>query len=443
MPALLLAAPNIQFENNVSTETVARNIHDSSMRNLEWLALLPETEQECLLVGGGPSLTGDVAEIAARQKNGAYVLALNGAAKFLNTHGITPDALMVLDARAGKNEAFLDCSAKMVFLASQCDPALFTQARQSVTLFHIDTENIGYYVPGEREIQAVGGGASVGLIAMSLAYARGFRTMHLYGYDSSRQDLAHHAYVQPANDEDDVIEVTVKGRNFRAAPWMVVQVEQFQLLLPQLLELGCEISVHGSGLLPFVAWHRMLPQTPITELDKYTRMWAYPSYGHISPGEGIAALFVERCQPSGKVIDFGCGSGKGGAKIAELTDCDVRLLDFVEAGVVQDVAGHLPFIQCDLVAGTAERGDFGFCADLMEHLPPEQVSGVISNILASVPKVFFQISTVSDSYGDLIGCELHLTIQPYAWWLAALSEHGNVTWSQEGPISSMFIVERV
>jgi hypothetical protein len=35
---------------------------------------------------------------------------------------------------------------------------------------------------------------------------------------------------------------------------MVAQVNQWQDLAGQLRNLGCDITVHGDGLLPYVAW---------------------------------------------------------------------------------------------------------------------------------------------------------------------------------------------
>jgi glycosyltransferase involved in cell wall biosynthesis len=247
----------LEVVNNVNHETIVRNIDTNSRRDIDWLELKPENSKEVLIVGGGPSLSGDVEEIRKKISEGAYVVALNGAASFLNGKDIHPDTQVIIDARR-ENLRFLDAwtTGPEVFLASQCDPSLFDLAGDA-TLFHVDIPNLGAYVPGDRPIQAVGGGVTVGLIAMSIAYTLGFRTMHLYGYDSSYSDDAHHAYTQPENDGEPVLEAHVSGRTFKCAPWMVVQTNQFQDLAKQLIELGCEIQVHGRGLLPTVAWAMM------------------------------------------------------------------------------------------------------------------------------------------------------------------------------------------
>jgi hypothetical protein len=280
-----VGTPEIEVKNNVNHSTIVRNIDINSRRDIPWIAIGEQASQEVLIVGGGPSLLHDIEEIRTKQRDQlAFVIALNGAASFLNENGIRPDAQVIIDAR-DSNIRFLASRVRRngIFLASQCDPSLFEFAGEDATLFHIDIPYLGEYVPGDRPIQAIGGGVTVGLIAMSLAYVLGFRKMHLYGYDSSYAEVCsekckeshipgydvlhigptHHAYAQPENDGEPTVNAHVAGKTFVCAPWMVVQVNQFQELAKQLIELGCEINVHGKGLLPTVAWtmmHQAMPQ---------------------------------------------------------------------------------------------------------------------------------------------------------------------------------------
>lgn len=72
------------------------------------------------------------------------------------------------------------------------------------------------------------------------------------------------------------------------------------------------------------------------------------------------------------------------------------------------------------------------CTDVMEHIPPEDVETVLRNIVTSCRHCFFQISCVPDHMGELIGEQLHLTVQPYAWWLEQFQKIGClVHWSQD------------
>jgi len=253
-----VSSSELKVKNNVNLATIKRNIDINSRRDIPWIELQDAHEREVLIIGGGPSLIEDLNEIRERFEiggKGGYILALNGSAKMISEQGMIPNSIVIIDARES-NVKFTDQTTHKFFLASQCDPSVFDNA-VGATLFHIDIPDLGYYVPGDRPIQAIGGGSTVGLIAMSLAYTLGFRTMHLYGYDSSYADDAHHAYDQPENDDEHTFNAHVGGKTFRCAPWMVTQTNQFQNLAKQLIEMDCKIHVHGTGLLPTVAWQMM------------------------------------------------------------------------------------------------------------------------------------------------------------------------------------------
>lgn len=241
----------IKIENNVNASVIQSNIRDSSLRDLRWLAVGDETIREVVIVGGAPSMANFVADIKNKKDQGAYIVAMNGAGHYLNEQGITPDAVVIIDARES-NSKFIGQFNTHYYLASQCDKSVFDKASDKCTLFHIDIPNIGYFIPGDRPIQAVGGGSTVGLVSMSLMYALGFRSYHLYGYDSSYSNGIHHSYAQPENNTEQTVEAHACGEDFTCAPWMVVQVNQFQELLRQLAKMKCRVKVHGNGLLPTV-----------------------------------------------------------------------------------------------------------------------------------------------------------------------------------------------
>jgi len=79
----------------------------------------------------------------------------------------------------------------------------------------------------------------------------------------------------------------------------------------------------------------------------------------------------------------------------------------------------------------------------MEHIPQDDVETVISNIMASAEKVFFQISTVPDAFGALIGQSLHLTVKSHEWWLGLFTYMGHkVVFAENLGEASCFIVKR-
>jgi hypothetical protein len=251
---------------------------------------------------------------------------------------------------------------------------------------------------------------------MCLAYIMGYRQIHLYGYDCSFREDKGHAYTQPQNATEPVCNVTVGGKTFKATITMAQQAELFPECVKNLSDLGCTITVEAEGLIMAVVEEMGKEPEEMTEADKYAKMWSLPSYRHMSPGENFAQESVQVCGITAdtKVIDFGCGTGRGGQEINVLTGAPTLLVDFAANCLDPDV--NLPFMVADLTQPMFVKGDLGYCTDVMEHIPPEQVSAVIANIMACVDGCFFKIARFPDHMGALIGQSLHLSVFDPAWW---------------------------
>lgn len=212
-----------------------------------------EAKGDALIVGGGPSVKNLLWEIRARHDGlGQFVLCINGAGQYLHQNGITPDALLILDARP-HNAKFLDGLPDSVhlYLASQCSPVVFEAAKRfpNVTVWHASI-NGAQWPEIKRPFYVVGGGTTAGLLAITVECILGYRSIHLFGMDSSYQDGEAHPYKQPENDDDDLYEVTKSGRRFMAPLWMLRQVGSFASVQQQTwLRFGATIHVHGGGLL--------------------------------------------------------------------------------------------------------------------------------------------------------------------------------------------------
>lgn len=257
---------------NTAEKILADNIKSACRRDLPWLAQLPPHEKHAVIVGGGPSLKDNVDEIRRWQERGAEVFATNNTAKFLFENGVTTDFQVIVDARE-ENVKFLHSHVpvKVTFLASQCHPTLFDSAYNPV-LWHCHTPELEAAIenPEKKPECLVACGSTVTLNAMGIAYALGYRTLHLYGVDSCYKDKEHHAYEQRVDSRERVLDATCYGRSFKAAPWMIHQANQFQELSSKLLDDGCIITVHGDGLIPWIALNMQqafIPDTEIQEID--------------------------------------------------------------------------------------------------------------------------------------------------------------------------------
>jgi hypothetical protein len=86
--------------------------------------------------------------------------------------------------------------------------------------------------------------------------------------------------------------------------------------------------------------------------------------------------------------------------------------------------------------------DYGFCCDVMEHIPPEYTMLVAERILSACDVAWMQIALQPDEFGAAIGKTLHLTVQPFKWWRDRLRLLGNVIEARDLCSTALFVVTR-
>lgn len=201
------------------------------------------------------------------------------------------------------------------------------------------------------------------------------------------------------------------------------------------------------GYAPTVLVSNIRPE----EKKIYEKMWDTPEYRQVSPGEKIASEFLMQAKPKpgAKVIDLGCGTGRGGLMLAVLGQMDVTYVDFAVNCLDEDIRPMLEsqkhcmrFVEHDLTKPVPMQAEYGFCTDVMEHIPEADVDKVLDNCLLACQHVFFQIATVEDFYGpDKIGMPLHLTVKPFEWWLKKFNARECVIhWSKNDGPEALFYV---
>lgn len=239
---------------NTEDAALLANVRVNSRRALPWVEQGAD-RGHAVLVGGGPSLADTIEEVRRRWRDGQTIFALNGVAKYLIGEGITPEYGVILDPRAD-NARFIVPGVGEWLLASQCHPDVFeAAASETASVWHFATEGLPDMVPPEHGSPLmVGGGITVGITVMGLAFAMGFRELHLYGYDSSDRDTEAHAYRQGEDDaESKRVQAWCEGREFTCGVAMLAQAQAFPQWAALLAEAGATITVHGDGLLPTIA----------------------------------------------------------------------------------------------------------------------------------------------------------------------------------------------
>lgn len=420
---------------NTSDEDLHANIRTNSRRKAVWVKQEPAHSLVAVLCGSGPSLTESIEEIRKWQKEGAVIFSMNGSAAYLHKHGILADYQVLIDPRPVT--ASLVGPARQHLFASQVHPSCFEKVPDAI-VWHLQIEGIEELFPDVYPEHALmGGAASVGNTATCLAYAMGYRTLNLYGYDSSHRNGEGHAFHQAINDGDPCAKVVFNGKEYLTSLTMKLQAERFQSTGRELEQAGCTIVVHGDGLLPTL-WNT--PSELLTEQEKYERMWRVPGYRTYSPGEESVETFLGLVATPGTVLDIGCGTGRASVKLKEAGFQPI-LLDFTENS--RDYpAMVLPFFQHDLDRPFPVKAEYGYCVDVLEHIPTEKVRSVLQNILSACHgPIFLQISTEPDQFGAVINQDLHLTVKPGEWWAEQIQSVGGViTWVNTREHDVQFLV---
>lgn len=427
---------------NTPDEEIEANLRANTATDLPWLAAHEPHDGIAVMVGGGASVADHLNDIRALVEQGGTVFAMNAASQYLRGYGIAVDWQVTCDAKA-ETSALVDSGARGHLFASHVNPATIAGAAKPI-LWHSANHCNEDWLPQARRKRGgyalIGGESSTGLGALCVAYCLGFRRLEIFGYDSCHRGHQSHAYRQKMNDVIPVMDFEWAGRRFKTSVTMRTQAERFPITAQALQQEGASLKVWGDGLLQHI-W--LTPPENLTERDKYAKMWQVDAYRNYSPGEVTAARFLELMKITGigPVIDFGCGTGRGGLALVK-AGLDVTLTDFISAARDQEAWG-LPFLEWDLTLPCPLRAPYGYCCDVMEHIPPEQVETVIQTIMASAQKVFFQISTVPDAFGAVIGQPLHLSVHPHSWWLGLFGEQGYaVDYAQDHNDNSIFIVSR-
>lgn len=166
----------------------------------------------------------------------------------------------------------------------------------------------------------------------------------------------------------------------------------------------------------------MTDQLTVAEREKYQKIWCVDDYRRVSPGlRHLSDALDWMAPPVGSTItDWGSGSGKASDAMHEL-GYQVRMVDIAAnayRGTLSVEIACLWELPDDMGAT-----DYGFCADVMEHIPPERVDAVFEGIAKRTRKAcYFQIALFHDSCFTHAG-PLHLSVFPAEWWQERILRH--------------------
>ena len=190
------------------------------------------------------------------------------------------------------------------------------------------------------------------------------------------------------------------------------------------------------------------PAPKVDYRSLYEKCWNEPDYRKYSPGQGLVKDFwvAANPKPGQTLIDWGCGTGRAGHALYK-KGLNVTLVDFAENCLDEDVRNDLnedfQFVEHDLTQAIALPSHYGYCCDVLEHIPEDKIDEVLDNILENSRFCFFQISCMKDHFGthpnirgDKEREHLHVTVHDYQWWLQKFVEKKVIIYRSNDLISS-------
>lgn len=122
----------------------------------------------------------------------------------------------------------------------------------------------------------------------------------------------------------------------------------------------------------------------------------------------------------GLVLDAGCGRG---SVLRYMLDNGVQAFGVeLSAAACEMYLGDLPHANADIISWADQGHTYPglICTDVLEHIPPDQIDGVLAALSRLAPRAFLGIANHSSIHN---GHELHVIQKGHRWWLDQIRRH--------------------
>jgi hypothetical protein len=267
-PAKPLGRTDEVFEINVVSDSSTRQSYiDSAIaRNLPRVVTRKRRSGKVAVVASGPS----VADYVDTLKNwDGEIWGINRAFEWMRHRGIKPTGFLGLDPEWFLVECLPNIPEDVTYyLAAQVHPGVFD---------HLKDRNVRLWFMADGQVKMpadahliYGGSTCLGR-APNLAYALGYRDVHVFGGDSS---YTHKQYVHGGDLPANWVPAELNGRIFKTQRNLIQQASEF---VEQMVEWArgddpMSVTLYGDGLMQ--AWYAHQCQSGCYE--EYLRECAQP-----------------------------------------------------------------------------------------------------------------------------------------------------------------------
>lgn len=365
----------------------------------------------------GPSLRDDIEKL----RNFKYIITCSGAHRYLIDRGIIPTWHVDVDPREHKLEILGQPHPDVEYLMCSSVNPKYIDALQgyNVKLWHgysgADLKNLPVAYPRGEWVFA--GGCTAGLRTLILARFLGFTNIDLFGMDCSYPDgqEGEHADIHPnPSKEQNKVVVEYQGIKYKTTVAMIEYARQFfneLTLLPDI-----KIAIHGIGFLQHLAFTGWKPanvasvksqsiiafNAPDLISNEYLKQnqllhESNPYYGVSGQKYTSEVLKLSQKYSSTDILDYGCGKGTLAANLP------FKINEYDPAIPGKDSSPY--------------PADILICTDVLEHIEPDYLDSVLSDIVRCTKKVAYLTIATGPAKKTLPdGRNTHLIQQGKAWW---------------------------
>lgn len=243
---------------DVSLNKIKTNIAKYSYPRLHHLKEFKKLKNEKIaLVGGGPSVENTYQKL----KNFNNIIACGSSHDWLVSKGINPTYATVCDPDPISANYYTNPVKGCNYLVSTaCDEKVYEALKNyQITMWHCYSDDtLKELMKLEKNVEAVGGGCTVGLRSLSISLMLGYSDIHFFGFDSCLGEKdKHHAY-NFTDEQEQLGEIykikfgmydSIEGKEYRCAGYQLAQASNFHNFYKEFSGMFTP-TFHGEGLLP-------------------------------------------------------------------------------------------------------------------------------------------------------------------------------------------------
>lgn len=238
-----------------------------------------ESGKQAIIIGGGPSVDGQLEQIHHLIGQGHRVVAIERMASWCHAHGIIPDYLSVLDASEDVPASLAHVHPETVCVtATQCGQAVVDAltGHGSIYVYNcpsgsLDLPTLFQSAVSDKQT-VLNSGGSVTLSCMTIAMALGMSALHIFGFDCHVTGAHYATGITGVGEPTQLIDIDVEGRAFTTTGPYLSFAQQFFPLMDTGRMMGflSSVTLYGDSLVLAMGeeWLQAVGLTPQTMSDE-------------------------------------------------------------------------------------------------------------------------------------------------------------------------------